>query len=265
MQVSWQDIHPPPQPPYLYFLPRYIMGTLTPCFGTWHTIGNVDVIPGKMGSIFVEEWTEPKHLYLDFSLTRTKNLKWDLNWVRSARVMKELNRTQRTHFQSLWSDTVQLQVVPLTLMYLKWLLCQRRSWRGQKGSSGSCSDTEHSHQPTTIPVIQMTCCGFCLEHSGRSETEENILCLALKKSTALCSEYRDIDCQSGMSLSVSPHLHILESVDISSATGAFPHFFHSVAALHLQITAFIWPAEQSVPTTLLITCSVVNYNRLIGI
>lgn len=58
---------------------------------------------------------------------------------------------------------------------------------------------------------------------------ENIFCWALKKSTALCSEYRDIDCQTEMSLSLSPHLHILESVDISSVMGAFAHFFHSVA------------------------------------
>lgn len=52
-----------------------------------------------------------------------------------------------------------------------------------------------------------------------------------------------------MSLSVSPHLHIFATVDIFSVKGGFACFLHSVAVLHLQIIAFIWPAEQSEPAT----------------
>ncbi len=68
-----------------------------------------------------------------------------------------------------------------------------------------------------------------------------------------------------MSLSVSPHLHTVASVDIFSAMGAFALFLHSVAVLNLQLTAFAWPVEQIVLTSLLITYSVANFNKLIGI
>lgn len=105
---------------------------------------------------------------------------------------------------------------------------------------------------------------FALQWEEGNEVEHLLLGLK-KKSTALCSEHRDIDCQSEMSLTVSPHLHILESVDISSVMGAFARFLRSAAILLLQIIALIWPAEQRVPATLLITCPVVNYDRLIGI
>lgn len=101
---------------------------------------------------------------------------------------------------------------------------------------------------------------FCLAVGWR-ETRRKIDCIVF-------GEYRDIDCQSEMSLSISPHLHIPARVDIFRETGAFL-FFCSFLALarcsHLRIVAFIWPAEHSAPATLLITCSLVNYNRLIGI
>ena len=71
-----------------------------------------------------------------------------------------------------------------------------------------CSDTELSQQPSQ-PFKQRM---WVLPRIGRRETGENIFCWALKKSTALCSEYRDIDCQSERSLSLSPPLLILDSV-----------------------------------------------------
>lgn len=63
---------------------------------------------------------------------------------------------------------------------------------------------------------------FCLVVGWR-ETRRKIDCIVF-------GEYRDIDCQSEMSLSISPHLHIPARVDIFREAGAFL-FFCSFLAL----------------------------------
>lgn len=111
----------------------------------------------------------------------------------------------------------------------------------------ACFSNEHSYEPTTIPAHRMTYCSWvgCLAEGWREKRRKIFRKTKQNKITALCSENKWLPARDEPVS--SPHLHIPVSVDNFSVMGAFAYFLHSDAVLHLQMIAFIWPAEESEP------------------
>lgn len=134
--------------------------------------------------------------------------------------------------------------------------CQLFRWTKSKGVVLSswlalAMNTAMSQQPSQPIKWHTVAALVALQWDGGKRGGKSSVGPWKKKLTALCSEKKWLPVRDEPIS--SPHLHILVSVDSFSVMGAFAYFLHSDAVLHLQMIAFIWPAEESKP--------VVNYKN----